>query len=290
VVADGMIDDRHDSNQELMAQGIANIVCPFFGGIPATGAIARTAANIRCGAVSPVAGIIHAATLLLVLVVAAPLAKYIPLATLSAVLMVVAFNMGEWEEFRLLLRYPKSDAAVFLTTFALTVIFDLTIAVEIGMILAAFLFIRRISEMTRVSLVDEANDMEGDHHSLRGKAVPEGVLVFSVFGALMFGAAEKLENVLLHSRQEPKLLILRMNKVLAMDATALHTLEHLYEKLHKRGIRLILSGPHTQPYVLMENSGFLDRIGRENVAGDIDDALAKAEHGLAAKDHDELRE
>jgi SulP family sulfate permease len=283
VVADGMIDDRHDSNQELMAQGIANIVCPFFGGIPATGAIARTATNIRSGASSPVAGMIHAVTLLLILLVAAPMAKFIPLATLSAVLMLVAFTMGEWQEFRLLGKYPKSDAAVFLTTFGLTVVVDLTVAVEIGMILAAFLFIRRISEMTKVSLVDEATDMEGDHHSLRGKDVPPGVLVFSVFGALMFGAAEKLENILLHSRQEPNVLILRMNKVLAMDSTALNTLEHLHRKLHKRGIRLILSGPHTQPYVLMENSGFLDQLGRDNIAGDVDDALAKAQAGLDEK-------
>jgi sulfate permease, SulP family len=283
VVADGMIDDRHDSNQELMAQGIANIVCPFFGGIPATGAIARTATNIRSGAATPVAGIIHAITLLFILLVAAPLAKFVPLGTLSAVLMVVAFNMGEWQEFRLLMKYPKSEAAVFLTTFGLTVIFDLTIAVEIGMILAAFLFIQRVSEMTKVSLIDEANDMEGDHHSLRGKDVPPGVLVFSVFGALMFGAAEKLENILLHSRQEPSVLILRMNKVVAMDSTALHTLEHLQQKLHERGVRLILSGPHTQPYVLMENSGFLAQLGRENIAGDVDEALAKAQAILLKK-------
>jgi SulP family sulfate permease len=277
VVADGMIDDRHDSNQELMAQGIANIACPFFGGIPATGAIARTATNIRSGAVSPLAGIIHAFTLLLILLVAAPLAKYIPLATLSAVLMLVAYNMGEWGEFGTLRKYSRGDAVVFLTTFGLTVIFDLTVAVEIGMVLASFLFIQRISEMTKVSLVDEATDMEGEHHSLRGKNVPPGVLVFSVFGALMFGAAEKLETLLLHSHEEPKILILRMQKVLAMDSTALNTLEHLHAKLHKRRIRLILSGPHTQPYVLMENSGFLDQLGRENIASDIDDALMKAQ-------------
>lgn len=276
VVADGMIDDRHDSNQELIAQGIANIACPFFGGIPATGAIARTATNVRSGAESPIAGMIHALTLLLILLVAAPLARFIPLATLSAVLMVVAFNMGEWREFAMLTKYPKSDVAVFLTTFGLTVIFDLTIAVEIGMVLASFLFIRRIAETTQVALVNEATDMEGDHHSLRGKDVPPDVLVFSVFGALMFGAAEKLENILLHGRQEPRVLILRMQKVLAMDSTALNTLEHLHEKLRKRGITLILSGPHTQPYVLMENSGFLNQLGRENIVGNIDEALAKA--------------
>jgi SulP family sulfate permease len=208
--------------------------------------------------------------------VAAPLAKFIPLATLSAVLMIVAFNMGEWREFKLLRKYPRGDATVFLTTFALTVVFDLTVAVEIGMVLASFLFIRRISETTQVSLVDEATDREGNQHSLRGKDVPPGVLVFSVFGALMFGAAEKLENILLHSHQEPKVLILRMQKVLAMDSTALNTLEHLHQKLRTRGIRLILSGPHTQPYFLMENAGFLAELGRENIAGDIDDALLKA--------------
>jgi SulP family sulfate permease len=283
VVADGMIDDHHDSNQELVAQGIANIVCPFFGGIPATGAIARTATNIRSGAVSPVAGIIHALTLLLILLVAAPLAKFIPLATLSAVLMIVAFNMGEWEEFRMLGKYPRGDSAVFLMTFGLTVVFDLTVAVEIGMVLASILFIRRVSEMTQVSLVDEETDREGDHHSLRGKAVPPGVLVFSVFGALMFGAAEKLENLLKHSKQEPEILILRMQKVLVMDSTALNTLEHLHQKLRERKIRLILSGPHTQPYVLMENSGFLDRLGRDNIAGDINDALVKARAILDSK-------
>jgi len=276
VVADGMIDDRHDSNQELIAQGLANIACPFFGGIPATGAIARTATNIRSGAQSPIAGMIHAATLLVILLVAASLAKFIPLATLSAVLMMVAFNMGEWREFRMLSKYPKSDVTVFLTTFGLTVVFGLTVAVEVGMILAAFLFIRRISETTKVTLVDEATDLEGDHQSLRGKVIPPGVLVFNVFGALMFGAAEKLENILLHSHQEPKVLILRMQKVVAMDSTALNTLGHLHLKLQKRGIVLILSGPHTQPYVLMENSGFLDELGRENIAGNVDDAIAKA--------------
>ncbi len=281
VVADGMIDDRHDSNQELVAQGIANIACPFFGGIPATGAIARTATNIRSGAESPVAGIIHALTLLLIILIAAPLAKFIPLATLSAVLILVAFNMGEWQEFRMLGKYPLSDVAVFLTTFGLTVVFDLTVAVEIGMVLASFLFIRRIAETTKVSLVDEESDMEGDHHSLRGKNIPPEILVFSVFGALMFGAAEKLENILLHSRQEPKVLILRMQKVIAMDSTALNTLEHLYRKLHKRGIILILSGPHTQPYVLMENAGFLDQLGRENIVAHLDDALSRAKKLIA---------
>ncbi len=282
VVADGMIDDRHDSNQELVAQGIANVVAPFFGGIPATGAIARTATNVKSGAVSPVSGIIHALTLLVILLVAAPLAKFIPLATLSAVLMMVAYNMGDWVEFRHMVRYPRSDAAVLLCTFGLTVIFDLTVAVEIGMVLAAILFIRRISQTTQVTLVSSETETEGDHHSLRGKDVPPGVLVFRVFGALMFGAAEKLENTMHHTRgEEPKIYILRVRKVLALDATALNTLENLHHRLARNGKHLILSGAHTQPLQLMERSGFLDKLGRENVTTDIDQALARARVLLA---------
>ncbi len=283
VVADGMIDDRHDSNQELMAQGLANIFSPLFGGIAATGAIARTATNVKNGGRSPVAGIIHAFTLLIVILVAAPLAKYIPLATLSAVLVVVAFNMGEWHQFVRLPKWPKSDAAVFLTSFALTVLIDLTVAVEIGMVLAAVLFIKRISETTQITAVDQATETEGVHHSLVGKEVPEGVLVFRVFGAFFFGAADKLETALQRARQEPEILILRMRKVLAMDATGLNSLEDLYDKLHKRGKHLVLSGPHTQPLFVMDKAGFLDRIGRENVCAHIDAALERAREILAEK-------
>jgi len=283
VVADGMIDDRHDSNQELIAQGLANIFSPLFGGIAATGAIARTATNVKNGGRSPVAGIIHAFTLLIVILVAAPLAKYIPLATLSAVLVVVAFNMGEWHQFVRLPKWPKSDAAVFLTAFALTVLIDLTVAVEIGMVLAAVLFIKRISETTQITAVDEKTETEGVHHSLIGKNVPEGVLVFRVFGAFFFGAVDKLETALLRARQEPEILILRMRKVLAMDATGLNSLEDLYDKLHKRGKHLVLSGPHTQPLLVMDKAGFLDRIGRENVCAHIDAALERAREILAKK-------
>src|SRR5882762_10472269 len=223
VVADGMIDDRHDSNQELMAQGLANIFTPLFGGIPATGAIARTATNVKNGGRSPVAGIIHAFTLLIVILVAAPLAKYIPLATLSAVLVVVAYNMGEWHQFVRLPKWPKSDAAVFLTSFALTVLIDLTVAVEIGMVLAAVLFIKRISETTQITSMDEATETEGSQDSLVGKTIPDGVLVYRLFGAFFFGAADKLETALLRARQQPEILILRMRKVLAMDATGLNS-------------------------------------------------------------------
>jgi SulP family sulfate permease len=289
VVADGMIDDRHDSNQELMAQGIANIASPLFGGIPATGAIARTATNIRSGARTPVAGITHALTLLVIILAAAPLAKFIPLATLSAVLMVVAYNMGEWHHFTRLARWPKSDSAVFLATFALTVLMDLTVAVQVGMVLAAVLFIKRISETTQITAVDESTETEGPHHSLIGKQIPEGVMVYRVFGAFFFGAADKLETALKRAGQEPEILILRMRKVLAMDATGLNALEDLYEKLHAKGKHLILSGPHTQPLFAMDRAGFLDRLGRENVCAHIDAALGRAREILAKRSSKDTR-
>src|SRR5881397_95338 len=176
-----MIGGRHRSNMELVAQGVANIVTPLFGGIPATGAIARTATNVKNGGRTPVAGIIHAATLLLIILFAAPLAKYIPLATLSAVLVVVAYNMGEWHHFTRLAKWPRSDSAVFLAAFGLTVLVDLTVAVQVGMVLAAVLFIKRISETTQITAVDESTETEGSHHSLVGKEIPEGVLVYRVF-------------------------------------------------------------------------------------------------------------
>jgi SulP family sulfate permease len=276
VVADGLIDDRHNSNQELLAQGIANICSPLFGGIPATGAIARTATNIKNGAQTPIAGIIHAAVLLIIILVVAPLAKLIPLATLSAVLVIVAFNMGAWHEFRMLHRYPKSDASVFLITFGLTVIFNLTTAVEVGMILAALLFIGRVNATTQITAVDQSTETEGAQDSLLGKEVPSGVLIYRIFGAFLFGAADKLETALHRTGQEPEVLILRMRMVIAMDATALNALESLHEKLKNRGKHLVLSGPHTQPYMLMDRTGFFDRLGRENVCPHVEAALNRA--------------
>jgi SulP family sulfate permease len=276
VVADGMVDDRHDSNQELIAQGIANIASPLFGGIAATGAIARTATNVKCGARSPVAGMIHAATLLVIILVAAPLAQYIPLATLSAVLVIVALNMGEWHNFRRLPKWPRSDSAVFLATFGLTVVVDLTVAVEVGMVLAAVLFIKRVSETSQITAVDETTETEGSHHSLIGKIVPPGVMIYRMFGAFFFGATDKLETALKRLKQEPDVLILRMRKVLAMDATGLNALEDLHERLVRGGKHLILSGPHTQPLFMMDKAGFLDRLGRENVCANIDLSLARS--------------
>jgi SulP family sulfate permease len=276
VVADGMIDDRHDANQELIAQGIANIVSPLFGGIAATGAIARTATNVKSGARTPVAGIVHAATLLVIILVAAPCAKFVPLATLSAVLVNVALHMGEWHNFSRLPKWPAADSLVFLSAFVLTVIVDLTVAVEIGMVLAAILFIKRSSETTQIMAVDEATETEGSQHSLVGKIVPKGVMIYRMMGAFFFGAVDKLESALKREKQLPEVLILRMRKVVALDATGLNALEDLHAKLKRKGKHLVLSAPHTNPLMVMEKAGFCDRLGRENVCPHIDAALARA--------------
>jgi sulfate permease, SulP family len=276
VVADGMIDDRHDANQELIAQGVANIASPLFGGIAATGAIARTAINVRSGARTPVAGIVHAVTLLAIILIAAPLAKFVPLAALSAVLVNVALHMGEWHNFARLRKWPLADSMVFLSAFLFTVLVDLTVAVEIGMVLAAILFIKRSSETTQIMAVDESTETEGSHHSLVGKEVPKGVMVYRMMGAFFFGAVDKLESALKRDKEEPEVLILRMRKVVAMDATGLNALEDLYEKLHRKGKYLVLSAPHTNPMMVMEKAGFVDRLGPENVCPHIDAALARA--------------
>ncbi len=279
VVADGLIDDRHDSNQELMAQGAANFVVPIFGGIPVTGVIARTATNIRNGAASPVAGVVHAAFLLLILLVAAPLANGVPLVVLAAVLIVVALRMGEWDEFTLLARKPKGDSAVFLTTFGLTVCFDLTVAVQVGMVLAAALFVKRVADTTEIrSMTAEG---EGGHEQV--KDIPRDVVVYRVYGALLFGAADKLETVLRRAGGDLHVIILHMAAVTAMDATALARLDELHQKLTRHRKHLILSGPHTQPYAVMARAGFLDRVGADNVAADLESAVARARELVADK-------
>lgn len=275
-VADGMIDDKHDPNQELVAQGIANIVTPFFGGIPATGAIARTATNVRSGATSPISGIVHALTLLVIVLVAAPLAQFIPLATLSAILLIVAINMGEWEGFRTLRKYPLSDSAVFVVTFLLTVVIDLTVAVEVGLFIAIFFFIQRITELTHVSVAEESPHPDDSDATVTRKAVPQGVVIYRVFGALFFGAADKLETILQQSQNEPDVLILKMHEVISMDSSALHKLEHLHGKLRKHGKHLILCGSHTQPYFLMQQAGFFEQVGSENVVTTLNEALERA--------------
>lgn len=273
VVADGMADDRHDSNQELMAQGAANMISPLFGGIPVTGVIARTATNIRSGGVTPVAGIVHAGVLLLFVLVAAPVASYIPLASLAAVLLLVAGRMGDWHGFLALRRHPPGDALVFLTAFILTVAVDLTWAVIIGILLSAFLFIHRVTETTQVAALNGEGSQGHEHLP----PLPPGVLVYRVFGSLLFGAAEKLEYVLQRTRRDTRVVVLHVAAVTAMDATALHRLEGLLERLRRHGRHLILSGPHTQPYAMMENAGFFDTLGRDNVVPDLEAAAARAQ-------------
>ena len=282
MVADGMIGDRHDSNQELVAQGIANIACPLFGGIPATGAIARTATNIRSGGRTPVAGIIHSITLLVVVLVAAPLAQDIPLASLSAVLFVVAYKMGEWDNFPELARTTRSDFSVLLITFGLTVFFDLTVAVGAGLAIAITLFVRRMEEIAQVRLVTPETDLEMGGDSIRRQEIPEGVLVFRIEGPFFFGVAEKLEYALERSRAVPRVLIFRVRNVPAMDASGLRALEHAWEKFRRRNTHVVLSGVQPQPMKILLRSGLLDRIELENICANLDEALTRARAILAA--------
>lgn len=276
VVADGMTEDRHDPNTELIAQGAANLASAAFGGLPATGAIARTAANIRSGGRTPVAGIIHALTILGVVLAAAPFARFIPLPVLSGVLIIIALNMGEWRNFGRLRGWPRSDAAVFLISFVLTVVADLTLAVEVGLILSAFLFIRRVAETTRITSVDERALDLAPADSLRGKEVPPGVLVYQVAGAFLFGTADKLETALRDAGRQPEVLILGMKRAMAMDATGLNALEELHRKLRRHGKWLLLAGAHTQPLMAMLNAGFIARLGEANACENVDAALARA--------------
>lgn len=278
VVADGMTDDRHDSNTELVAQGIANICTPLLGGIAATGAIARTATNVKNGARSPIAGIVHAFVLLVIVLVAAPLAKFIPLAVLSAVLVNVALNMGEWHHFARLRKWPRSDASVFLLTFVLTVAIDLTVAVEAGLIMAAALFIKRISELTNVNAITET---QPGNHSHVQMSLPAGVMVYRMHGAFFFGAVDKLETALKRAGQEPEVLILQIAEVMAIDATGLNALEDLFEKLARKKRHLILVGPHTQPLLAIEKCGLMQRLGMDNLCAELPMALARAEAILA---------
>jgi SulP family sulfate permease len=276
VVTDGVLDERHDSNQELIGQGIANMVGPLFGCIPVTGAVARSVVNVRSGARTPVAGLTHSLLLLVTLVAAAPLLRHVPLAALSAVLIVAAFRMVSWKQFLRLHRWPLSDSSVFLATFALTVLTNLTLAVEVGVVCACLLMVKRVAETSQITAVDEASETEGSHHSLVGRTVPKGVLIFRVFGAFFFGVVDKLDDELKRAKMEPEVLIIRMRKVLAIDATGLQALQDLHHKLKSKGKHLILSAPHTQPLAMMENAGFIDAIDRENVCPHIAGALARA--------------
>jgi SulP family sulfate permease len=276
MVADKMSGDRHDSNVELMAQGIANIVSPLVGGLPATGAIARTATNIRSGARTPVAGIIHALTLLAILLVAAPLAAAIPLAVLAAILMVVAWNMGEWREIPDLLRLTKTDVAVWVVTFALTVFADLTVAVEVGMMLAALLFIRRVAQTTTVNAVTEEYVRDGHVHSLQHHDIPAYVRIFRIQGPFLFGTTDKLQIVTERMNALPAIVILRLRNMTALDGTGLRAIEELADALHRSGRDLILCGAKHQPAELMARADFHRHVGDRNICANVREALQQA--------------
>lgn len=276
VVADRMTGDKHDPNVELVAQGIANIVSPLFGGLPATGAIARTATNIRSGAKTPIAGIVHAAMLLAIVVFAAPLAKFIPLAVLAAILLVVAYNMGEWNEIPKLLKLAKADISVWAVTFGLTVFADLTLAVQLGVVLAALLFIREVSMTTTVSKVTREYVEEGRLHILQDKHIPDYVTVVRIHGPFLFGTTEKMSVILDHLETLTPVVILRLRNMTALDATGLLALEELADKLHASGRTLILCGARLQPANLMCQAEFEKHIGQDNICPNIQTALEYA--------------
>jgi SulP family sulfate permease len=276
VVADSMSGDRHNSNVELLAQGIANLAVPFVGGIPATGAIARTATNIRSGARTPVSGIVHALTLIVILLVAAPLARFIPLAALAAILFVVAYNMSEWREVRTILKLSKADITVWVMTFALTVLADLTVAVEIGMLFAALLYIYRVSQTTTVAPVTEEYIEDGRPHVLQDKLLPPYVLVLRIHGPFLFGATEKLSEATFDVDSLPAVVILRLRNMTAIDATGLHELERLTDRLRATGRTLLLCGARSQPEQLLKQSPFLRYLGEENMLPHVEAALSRA--------------
>lgn len=276
VVADGMSGDHHKSNVELVAQGVANIVSPMFGGIPATGAIARTATNIRSGARTPIAGIVHALTLLTILLVAAPLARFIPLATLAAVLFVVAYNMGEWREIGTIVRLSKTDISVWLTTFALTVLADLTVAVGVGMALAALLYIRRIAETTTVAAVTPEYVRDGQAHILQDKDIPSNVTILRIHGPFLFGTTDKLSEATRDLNRLGDVVILRLRNMTALDATGVHALEQFAQRLRATGKILLLCGAREQPSRLISQSDFVHHVGAENVLPHVRAALDRA--------------
>jgi sulfate permease, SulP family len=277
VVSDRMSNDRHNPNVELFGQGIANIFSPMFGGLPATGAIARTATNIRSGAQSPIAGIIHALTLLCILLFAAPLVSYIPMAALAGILMVVAYNMGEWREIPQLLKLTKTDISIWLVTFALTVFADLTVAVEAGMILAALLFISRVASTTTVSQVTDDYVEDGRVHILQDKDIPYYATIFRIHGPFLFGATDKIAAVAENIHKLPPVVILRLRNMTALDATGLFAMEEVAKQLHASKRTLILCGAREQPAQLIHQAEFAEVIGEENICENVQDALRRAE-------------
>jgi SulP family sulfate permease len=276
VVADGMSGDKHNSNVELMAQGVANLVSPMVGGLPVTGAIARTATNFKSGAKTPIAGIVHAFTLLLVLLVAAPLAKFIPLATLAAVLFVVAYNMGEWRHVAPILKLNRAVQMVWAATFFLTVVADLTVAVEVGMTLAALLYIYRVTQTTTVARVTPQYIQEGRPHVLQDKEIPDYVSILRIHGPFLFGTTEKLAEATEDLSEFQQIVILRVRNMTAIDATGLHAMETLAARLRKTGREVLVCGARRQPRNMLMRGDFAQHIGPENIMPHIQAALERA--------------
>ena len=278
-VADGVIGDRHDSNTELIAQGIANLATPLFGGIPATGAIARTMTNINNGGRSPIAGIVHAVVLLLILLFLMPLAQYIPMACLAGVLVIVSYNMSGWRVFKGLLKNPKSDVTVLLITFFLTVIFDLTVAIEVGLVIACVLFMKRVMETTEISVItdeidpNKESDLEVHEEHL---IIPQGVEVYEINGPYFFGIATKFEEIMARLGDRPQIRIIRMRKVPFIDSTGIHNLTTLCKMSQKENISIILSGVNEKVHAVLEKSGFYELLGKENICSNINEALEVA--------------
>jgi SulP family sulfate permease len=278
VVSDRMSGDRHKPNVELVAQGVANMFSPLFGGLPATGAIARTATNIRSGAKTPVAGIVHAITLLTVLLFAAPLARFVPLSVLAAILFVVAYNMGEWREIPELLKLSRLEVGTWAITFLLTVFADLTVAVEIGMILAGLVFIRKVTATTTVSQVTDEYVREGYAHILQHKEIPSYVTIFRIHGPFLFGATDKIDEILSQMSELTPIIILRLRNMTAIDATGLQALEKLADAVHSSGRELILCGAREQPARLMKQAEFEQHVGPENISESVEEALERAKN------------
>ena len=285
VVADGMLGTRHRSNMELVAQGIGNIGSIVFGGLPATGAIARTATNIKSGGRTPIAGMIHAVVLLLILLFFGKYAALIPMPTLAAILIVVAYNMSEWREFKDLLKGTKSDAVVLLATFLLTVVIDLTVAIQVGVLLATFLFMQRMSNATEVTQITETlrDEDEAQTRNISKLEVPPNVEVFEIYGSLFFGAIERFKDAMRSVEKRPRVLILRMRHVQTIDASGLHSLEELLESTRRRGMTLIISAVRPNVRELMEQTGFAESLGKENFCDDIFCALERARVALASQ-------
>jgi SulP family sulfate permease len=279
LVADGMTGRKHRSNAELVAQGFANIASPLFGGIPATGAIARTATNVKIGGRTPIAGIVHAVTLLFILMFGGKWAASIPMPALAGILLVVAYNMSEWRVFSRMFRGTRSDVMVLLVTFLLTVFMDLTVAIQAGVVLAALLLMRRMADVTQVrSIKDQLRYGEGEdlERVTRLDSLAD-VELFEIHGSFCFGAAQKFSEVISRIESRPRVIVLRMRDVFAMDATGLHALEEVVDRFRREGVALILTGVHAQPLGVMRRSGLIERIGTENVFESFADAVARAE-------------